>query len=85
VADDNDTCDWMADCNGEGRERALRDGGDDRVVMMAAEVEDSGGGGRRRRRTTTAADDNGIQDWAANYKGEGQEQAARDGIDTEWQ
>ncbi len=44
VADENDMCDWVVDCNGEGRERAVRDGGDSRVVMMAAAVEDGGGG-----------------------------------------
>jgi hypothetical protein len=43
VADDGDTHDWVADCDGEGQERAVRDGGDSRVVMMAAAVEDSGG------------------------------------------
>jgi hypothetical protein len=44
VADDNDTRDWVADCDGEGRERAMRDGGDSGVVMMAAAAEDGGGG-----------------------------------------
>jgi hypothetical protein len=43
VADDNGMQDWVADCNGEGRERAVRDGGVSRVVMMAVAVEDSGG------------------------------------------
>jgi hypothetical protein len=33
----------------------------------------------------TAADNNGMQDWAADYKGDGQEQVARDGRDMEWQ
>jgi hypothetical protein len=59
--------------------------GDSGVVMMAAVVEDCGGGRRQRRRTMIAADDNGMQDWAAYYKGDGQERAARDGGDTEWQ
>ncbi len=36
VADNNDTHDWAVDCDGEGRERAVRDGGDSVVVMMAA-------------------------------------------------
>ncbi len=44
MADDDDTRDWAADCNGEGQERALRDGGDSRVVMMAAAAEDGSGG-----------------------------------------
>jgi hypothetical protein len=43
VADDDKTQDWAADCNGEGRERAVRDGGDSRVVMMAAAAEYGGG------------------------------------------
>ncbi len=85
VADNNDTHDWAADCNGEGRERAVRDGGDSGVVMMAAAAEDCGGRRRQQRRTMTAADDNSMQDWAADYKGNGQERAARDGRDTKWQ
>ncbi len=85
VVDDDATSDWAADCDGEGQERAVRDGGDSRVVMMAALAEDGGGGRRWQRQTTTTADDNGIQDWAANYKGDGQERVARDGGDTEWQ
>jgi hypothetical protein len=83
VADNNDTCDWAADCNGEGQERAVRDGRDSRVVMMAAAAEDGGGRQQQQRQTITAADDNGMQDWAADYKGEGQERAARDNGDTE--
>ena len=51
---------------------------------MAMAAEDGSGGQQRQRQTTTAADDNGMQDWAADYKGNGQEQAARDGKDTEW-
>jgi hypothetical protein len=85
VGDEDDTRDWAADCDGDGQERAVRDGRDSRVVMMAAAAEDGGGGRRRQRRTTTAADDNGMQDWVANYKGEGQERVARDGGDTKWQ
>jgi hypothetical protein len=42
VADDDNMQDWVADCDGEGQERAVRDGGDSRVVMMAVAVEDSG-------------------------------------------
>ncbi len=44
MADNNDTCDWVADCNGEGQEWAVRDGGESGVVMMAAVAEDGGGG-----------------------------------------
>ncbi len=85
VADDDDARDWAVDCDGEGQERVVRDGSDSRVVMMAAVAKDGGGERQRQRRTKTAADDNGMQDWVADYKGEGQEQAARDGRDTEWQ
>ncbi len=53
--------------------------------MMAAAAEEGCFGRQRRRQTTTAAGDNGMQDWAADYKGEGQEWSARDGRDTEWQ
>jgi hypothetical protein len=85
AADDDDTHDWVVDCDGEGREQAGRDGKDSGVVMMAAVAEDGGCGRRRRRRTTTAADDNGMQDWAADYEVDGQGRAARDGGGTEWQ
>ncbi len=40
VADDIDPRDWVADCNGEGQEQAVRDGGDSGVMMMAAAAED---------------------------------------------
>jgi hypothetical protein len=60
VADNDNTCDWVADCNGEGRERAVRDGRDSGVVMMAAAAEDGGSGQQRQRRTRTVADDNGM-------------------------
>ncbi len=40
VAYNNNTQDWVADCNGEGQERAMRDGKDRGVVMMAAAAED---------------------------------------------
>jgi hypothetical protein len=85
VADDEDRRDWAADWNGEGCEQAVRDGGDNRVVMMAVAAEDSDSRWRRQRQTTTVADNNGMRDWAADYEGDGQEQAARDGGDTEWQ
>jgi hypothetical protein len=86
VADDDNTRDWAGDCNGGRQERAVRYGGDSGVVMMAAVADDDGEGGRRwQRRTMTSADDNGMQDWAANYEGEGQEWAARGSADTEWQ
>ncbi len=85
VVDDDDTRDWAANCYGKGQEQAVRDGVDSGVVMMAAAAEDSCGGRRWQRRTTTAADNNSMQDWGADYKGEGQERAAIDGGDMEWQ
>ncbi len=72
----------MVDCDGEGQEQVVRDSGDSRVVMMAAAGEDGGSGRWRRRQTMTAADNNGMQDQAADYDGEGQERAARDGKDS---
>jgi hypothetical protein len=60
VADDDDMRDWAADCDGEGQEQVVRDGGDSGVVMMAAAAEDSGGGWQWPRRTTTAADNSGM-------------------------
>jgi hypothetical protein len=47
VVDNDHRRDWAADCDGEGRERVVRDCGDSRVVMMAAAVE--GGGSRQQR------------------------------------
>ncbi len=41
VPDDNNTRDWVVECGGEGRERAVRDGGHSRVVMMAAAAADN--------------------------------------------
>jgi hypothetical protein len=78
VADNDSMRDWVADCNGEGREQAVRYSGDSRVVMMAVAVEDGGGRQQWNRQTTTAEDNNAMQDWAADYHGEGQEQGARD-------
>jgi hypothetical protein len=85
VADKDDTRDWAVDCDGEGQERAVRDGGDSRVVMMVVAAEDGGSGGGWQRWTMTAADNNGMQDWVAEYKEDRQEWAARDDGDTEWQ
>ncbi len=84
MVDDDDMHDWAADCNGEGREQGVRDNRASGVVMMAAAAEDGGGRQRWRRQTTTAADNNSMQDWAADYNGDGQERAARDGGHTEW-
>jgi hypothetical protein len=50
--------------------------------MMAVAVEDSGGGRQWLRRKTIAAEDNGMQDQAADYDGEGKEQVAREGGDS---
>ncbi len=82
MADNDDKQDWAADCGGEGREREVRDGGDSGVVMMAVVVEDGGGGQRGRRRTMIATEDNGMQDQAVDYNGEGQERAAGEGGDS---
>ena len=82
MADNDDTRDLAADCDGEGRERAMRDGRDSGVVMMAVVVEDGGSGQRRRRRTMIAAEDNGMRDRAGDYDGEGQERVAREGGDS---
>ncbi len=38
--------------------------------------DDDGDGGQRQRQTTKAAEDSGRQDWMADYKGEGGDQAA---------
>ncbi len=45
-------------------------------------MEDSGDGQLWQRRTTIAAKDNGTQDPAVDYDGEGQEWAAREGGDS---
>jgi hypothetical protein len=45
-------------------------------------ADDGGNRGRQRWRMTMAVDDDGSQDWAADYDGEGQERAARDGGDS---
>ncbi len=66
VADDGYMHDWAADCDGEGRERAVRDGGDSGEVMMAVAAEDGSDGQQRWRRSMTVADDNGMQDWVAD-------------------
>ncbi len=48
----------MADCDEEGREMALRDGGDRGMVMMAAAAEHGGSGQRWRQWATTEMADN---------------------------
>ncbi len=52
--------DWAVDWDGEGQERAVRDGRDSGVVMMAVAVEDGGSRRQRQRRTTIVAEDNGM-------------------------
>jgi hypothetical protein len=49
---------------------------------MAAD--NDGNGGRRWWRTTTVADDDGLQDRAVDYDGEGRERAVRDAETAEW-
>ncbi len=84
VVDDDNMRDWAADSNGEGQERAVGDGRDSGVVMMAAAMEDGSGRRQRQKQTTAVGDNNGMQDWATDYKGEGQERAERDDRDMEW-
>jgi hypothetical protein len=55
VADNNNTGDWPADCNEEGRERVVRDSRDSRVVMMAAAAVDDNSEGRQQQRQMTMA------------------------------
>ncbi len=43
VVDDNNTQVWVADCDGEGQERAVRDSRDSKAVMMAVAAEDGSG------------------------------------------
>ncbi len=47
-----------------------------RQWTSTAADKDDGDGGQRQRRTTKAADNDGMQDQAADYEGEGEEQAA---------
>ncbi len=82
MADGNDMQDCAADCDGEGQEKAVRDGRDIIVVMMAVAVEDGGGGQRWQTWTTIAAEDNGMQDRVADYDRKGQERVAREGRDS---
>ena len=72
--------DWAADYDGEGQERVAREGGDSAVAMRRwrqrttmVVVDDDGNGGQRQRWMTKAADDDGTQDQAADYEGEGGE------------
>jgi hypothetical protein len=46
------------------------------MTTVTADNDNSNGGQRQRqRRTMGVADDDGTQDWAENYKGEGGERA----------
>jgi hypothetical protein len=58
VADNNDTQDLAADSNGEGQERAVKDGGDSGVVMMAVAAEHGSGGQQWWQWARTAMADN---------------------------
>ncbi len=51
-------------------------GGRWRQWMAPGADNNDGNGGQQQRWTTKAADDNSIQDWVANYEGEGGERAA---------
>jgi YD repeat-containing protein len=84
AADDDGLQDWAADYDGEGRERAARDGRDSGMVMMAAAkmaaAEDSSRGGQQRQWwQSMAVENNSTQDWAVDYDGEGREQVANNG------
>jgi hypothetical protein len=58
----------------------VEDGGGGRrwwqTTTMATADNNNGNGRRQQQQTTTAADNDGTQDWAADYEGEGGEQAA---------
>ncbi len=84
MADNDNKRHWLVDCDGKGQEWVVRDGGDSRVVMMAVVAEDGGSRQRWQMRAATAAEDNSMQDWVADYEGDGQERVARDGGDMEW-
>jgi hypothetical protein len=43
---------------------------------MTAADDDNSNGRQRHQQTMTVADDDGTQDWAADYKGEGGERVA---------
>jgi hypothetical protein len=86
VVDDNNTRDWVADCNGEGGERAARAGGERWQKQRSGD--DGCSGGRWRwwmmttKVSTIAVEDNGMQDQVVDYDGEGQERAAKEGRDS---
>jgi hypothetical protein len=65
AVDDDSLQDRVADHDGEGQERAVRDGRDSGVAMMAAAkkavAEDSDGRQQWQRRRTTAVEDSGRQ------------------------
>ncbi len=81
MADDNDMCDWAADCDEEGQEWAVRDGEDSGVVMMAAVAADNDSKGRQQQQQTTTAckigrrpmkgmDKSGRQEMAETWSGD---------------
>jgi hypothetical protein len=80
AVDDDSSQDWVADYDGEGQERAVRDGGDSRVAMMAAAkmaaAKDSGGGRQQQWLAASmraAAADNGVDGsrWGGSGRGPG--------------
>jgi hypothetical protein len=81
VADNNNTCDWVADCDGEGRERVVRDGGDSGVMMKAVAAEDGDGRQRQQKKTMTAADDSGMRTTKGKDRSRQQETAETQGGD----
>jgi hypothetical protein len=76
AADNDGLHDQAADYDREGQEWAVRDRRESGVVMMAATkmaaAEDSGGGRQQWQWwQSMAVDNNSIQDWVADYDGEG--------------
>jgi hypothetical protein len=81
AADNDGSQDWAPDYEGEGHEWVARDGRDSGVVMMTAAkmaaAKDSGSSRRQQQqRWKKAVDKDGMQDWVADHKGEGQEWVA---------
>ncbi len=55
VADNEDTHDWVGDCDGEGQRQAVRGGRDSEVEMMAAAVADKDSKGRQQQQRMATA------------------------------
>jgi hypothetical protein len=65
--------------DGSGGQRQLR------MTTTATADNNNGNGGQKQQRMTAVADNDGMQDRAADYKGEGGERAANNnGIRARW-